>query len=394
MLRDAADVDATDVDVVVVGAGQAGLSSAYHLARAGIGHVVLDHSPRPGGAWQFRWPSLTYGKVHGMHALPGMELTGADPLRPSSEVIGEYFAAYEERFGLRVRRPVDVTAVREGAGGRLLVESASGNWSARALVNATGTWDRPFWPRYPGQELFRGRQLHTADYPGPGAFAGARVVVVGGGTSAVQHLLEVSGVAAGTTWVTRRPPVFREGAFGEAEGRAAVALVEERVRRGLPPRSVVSVTGLALTDAVRAGLDSGVLERLPVFDRITPTGVAWADGRSVDADVILWATGFRAAVDHLAPLRLREPGGGIRVEGTRAVRDERVHLVGYGPSASTIGANRAGGAAVREIRRLLARRPAAPQPAAGPGSPAGAGAAPSTGYSRSAVPASRASSVA
>ncbi|MFJ7777259.1 FAD-dependent oxidoreductase [Streptomyces yangpuensis] len=344
-----------DVDVVVVGAGQAGLSAAYHLTRAGLDHVVLDHAPRPGGAWQFRWPSLTYGRVHGMHALPGMELTGADPLRPSSEVIGEYFAAYEDRFGLRVRRPVDVSAVREGDGGRLRVETSAGVWSARALINATGTWDRPFWPRYPGQETFRGRQLHTADYPGPQEFAGLRVIVVGGGTSAVQHLLEIAEVAAETTWVTRRPPVFRDGGFGEAEGRAAVALVDERVRRGLPPQSVVSVTGLPLNEAVRAGLASGVLNRLPVFDRITPTGAAWADGSRVDADVILWATGFRAAVDHLAPLRLREPGGGIRVEGTRAVRDERIHLVGYGPSASTIGANRAGRAAVREIRRLLSR---------------------------------------
>ncbi|MFE3609516.1 FAD-dependent oxidoreductase [Streptomyces goshikiensis] len=357
--RDAAAGHAA-VDVVVIGAGQAGLSSAYHLARAGIGHVVLDHAPRPGGAWQYRWPSLTYGRVHGMHALPGMELTGADPLRPSSEVIGEYFAAYEERFGLRVRRPVDVTAVRDGADGRLLVESSAGTWPARALINATGTWDRPFWPRYPGQETFRGRQLHTADYPGPAEFAGARVIVVGGGTSAVQHLLEVSEVAAETTWVTRRPPVFRDGGFGEAEGRAAVALVDERVRRGLPPQSVVSVTGLPLNEAVRAGLDSGVLDRRPVFERITPTGAVWADGRRVEADVILWATGFRAAVDHLAPLRLREPGGGIRVEGTRAVRDERIHLVGYGPSASTIGANRAGGAAVREIRRLLTRETGSP----------------------------------
>ncbi|MFD3540448.1 FAD-dependent oxidoreductase [Streptomyces sp. NPDC058662] len=347
-------VAATEVDVVVVGAGQAGLSSAYHLTRAGLGHVVLDHAPRPGGAWQFRWPSLTYGKVHGMHALPGMELTGADPLRPSSEVIGEYFAAYEARFDLRVRRPVDVSAVRGGADGRLLVETSAGTWSARALINATGTWDRPFWPRYPGQETFRGRQLHTANYPGPEEFAGARVIVAGGGTSAVQHLLEIAPVAARTTWVTRRPPAFRDGSFGEAQGRAAVALVDERVRRGLPPLSVVSVTGLPLTEAVRAGLDSGVLARRPMFERITSTGAAWADGDRVDADVILWATGFRAAVDHLAPLRLREPGGGIRLDGTRAVRDERIHLVGYGPSASTIGANRAGGAAVRRIRRLLA----------------------------------------
>ncbi|MER6498034.1 NAD(P)-binding domain-containing protein [Streptomyces sp. NPDC001455] len=349
------------VDVVVIGAGQAGLSGAYHLRRAGLeperDFVVLDHSPRPGGAWQFRWPSLTYGKVHGMHALPGMELTGADDDRPSSEVIGAYFDSYERAFDLRVHRPVDVGAVREGDGGRLLVETSEGTYATRALINATGTWDRPFWPRYPGQESFRGRQLHTADYPGPDAFAGRRVVVVGGGASGTQHLMEIAEVAAETYWVTRRPPVFREGPFDQDRGRAAVALVEERVRRGLPPQSVVSVTGLPLNDAVRRARAEGVLDRLPMFDRITPTGVAWDDGRTIDADVILWATGFRAAIDHLAPLRLREPGGGIGLDGTRAVRDARVHLVGYGPSASTIGANRAGRAAVREITRLLGTPP-------------------------------------
>ncbi|MFB7927700.1 NAD(P)-binding domain-containing protein [Streptomyces sp. NPDC056039] len=352
-----------EVEVVVIGAGQAGLAGAFHLRRAGFGpdrdFVVLDHSPGPGGAWQFRWPSLTYGKVHGMHALPGMELTGADPARPSAEVISGYFDRYEQAFDLRVRRPVDVQAVREGSGGRLLVETSDGVWSTRALINATGTWDRPFWPRYPGQETFRGRQVHTARYPGPEGFAGQRVVVVGGGASGTQHLLEIAAYAASTTWVTRRPPVFREGPFDEDAGRAAVALVEERVRQGLPPRSVVSVTGLPLNDAIRRGIEDGVLDRQPMFDRITPTGVDWKDGRHVDADVILWATGFRPAVDHLAPLRLREPGGGIRIEGTRAAADPRIHLVGYGPSASTIGANRAGRAAVRDIRRLLTQEPVA-----------------------------------
>ncbi|WP_327328998.1 NAD(P)/FAD-dependent oxidoreductase [Streptomyces sp. NBC_01208] len=351
-----------ELDVVVIGAGQAGLSAAYHLRRAGLGpdreFVVLDHAPRPGGAWQFRWPSLTYGKVHGMHSLPGMELTGADDSRPSSEVIGGYFDAYEQRFGLRVHRPVEVSAVREGADGRLLVETSEGVYATRTLINATGTWDRPFWPRYPGQETFRGRQLHTANYPGPTEFAGLRVIVVGGGASGTQHLMEIAEVASETYWVTRRPPVFREGPFGEVQGRAAVAMVEERVRRGLPPQSVVSVTGLPLNGAVRRARDEGVLDRLPMFERITPEGVAWPDGRTVEADVILWATGFRAAVDHLAPLRLREPGGGIRVEETRAVRDARVHLVGYGPSASTIGANRAGREAVRSVTRLLDGVPA------------------------------------
>lgn len=354
-----------EVEVVVIGAGQAGLAAAFHLRRVGQrpdrDFVVLDHSPRPGGAWQFRWPTLTYDKVHGMHALPGMALTDADPQRPSSEVIGAYFDSYERAFGLRVHRPVSVLAVREAAGedGRLLVETSEGDFAARAVINATGTWDRPFWPRFPGQETFSGRQLHSSQYGGPEGFRGARVVVVGGGTSAVQQLLEIAPVAASTTWVTRRPPVFRAGPFGEEQGRAAVALVEERVRQGLPPRSVVSVTGLPMTEAIRQAREDGVLERLPLFERITPTGVRWADGRTVEADVILYATGFRAAIDHLAPLKLREPGGGIRMDGTRALRDPRIHLVGYGPSASTIGANRAGRAAVREIQQLLAREPVA-----------------------------------
>lgn len=361
-----------DVAAVVIGAGQAGLSAAFHLRRTGLepgrDFVVLDRATGPGGAWQHRWPTLTYGQVHGMHALPGMELTGAAPERPSSEVIGDYFAAYERAFGLAVRRPVAVRSVRSAADAadrRLLVTTSAGAWAARAVINATGTWDRPFIPHTPGRESFRGRQLHTAQYPGPDspAFAGQRVVVVGGGTSAVQHLLEISRTAASTTWVTRRQPVFREGPFDEEQGRAAVSLVEARVRNGLPPRSVVSVTGLPMTEAMRRARQEGVLERVPMFARVTPDGVVWEDGGRAGADTILWATGFRPAVGHLAPLRLREAGGGIRLDGTRVVRDPRVHLVGYGPSASTIGANRAGRAAVRDLRGLLEDRfPHTPEP--------------------------------
>ncbi len=97
-----------------------------------------------------------------------------------------------------------------------------------------------------------------------------------------------------------------------------------------------------------------------MFSEITAHGVRFADGTEQHADVILWATGFRASLDHLAPLRLREPGGGIRVEGTTVVRDPRVQLVGYGPSASTLGANRAGRvAALAAIDVLQRREPAA-----------------------------------
>ncbi|WP_158887734.1 NAD(P)-binding domain-containing protein [Amycolatopsis anabasis] len=345
-----------ETDVVVIGAGQAGLSAAYFLRRAGLpndsGFVVLDHGKRAGGAWQYRWPSLKLDRVHGLHDLPGMALGTPDGDRPAADVVSEYFDRFERVYDLPVRRPVDVLAVRHH-GDRLLVESAAESWAARAVINATGTWDRPFWPHYPGQETFTGRQLHTADYTGREEFRGKHVIVVGGGTSAVQLLTEIATVARGTTWVTRRPPVFHEGPFTPEDGRAAVAKVERAVRAGRPPASVVSVTGLTLTPEVARAREAGILDREPMFERITPHGVVWADGTEQRADVILWATGFRASIDHLAPLHLREPGGGIRMDGTRVVAEPRLHLVGYGPSASTIGATRAGRSAVHEIRQLL-----------------------------------------
>jgi cation diffusion facilitator CzcD-associated flavoprotein CzcO len=365
-------------DVVVIGAGQAGLSAAYHLARRGFmpaprvpagahpdgqsvrTYAVLDAEDGPGGAWRHRWKSLRMATVNGISDLPGIPQPDVDPAEPSSAFLTRYFAGYERELGIAVERPVKALAVeREDAdpAGRLRITTSDGAWSARAVINATGTWTRPFWPIYPGQFTFKGRQLHVADYVSAEEFRGLHVVVVGGGISAVGLLDEISKVTS-TSWFTRREPVWREAAFDRQAGHDAVALVEDRVRRGLPPQSVVAVTGLIWTPALRAAAARGVLERRPMFTGIEPDGVRLTDGNLLAADVILWATGFRAELEHLAPLHLRGPGGGIAMEGTRVAAEPRVHLVGYGPSASTIGANRAGRAAVAELLKLLASEPA------------------------------------
>lgn len=302
--------------------------------------------------------------VHGIAALPDMAvpdldgptLAGGEPAR---EFVADYFDEYEQRFAVSVLRPVRVSRV-ESAHDLLRVTADSGSWLTRTIVNATGTWDQPFIPYYPGIEKFRGRQLHTVGYTSPEDFAAKRVLVVGAGGSAIQLLGEIAPLAAATVWTTRRPPVWRTEPFDADVGRAAVALVEERVRQGFPPQSIVSVTGSILREQEQTAKDLGAYERRPMFDHLEADGARWADPSNGSGqaafeplDAIIWATGFPPVISHLAPLHLRGPHGGIQLDRTTAVVDPRVQLVGYGPSASTIGANRGGRIAAVAVKRQL-----------------------------------------
>jgi len=356
------------LDVVIIGAGQAGLSAAYYLARHGLAagrdFVVLDANPGPGGAWRHRWPSLTLGAAHAVHDLPGMKLGPANPAEPASAVVERYYGRYEAAFELPIRRPVKVLAVRPEAkndgglpadisGPPLAVETDRGVFTARLVINATGTWDKPHWPHYPGVESFAGRQLHTHDFRSVAEFAGQRVLVVGAGTSAVQFLLQLADAGVETAWSTRRPPEFTTREFNPDWGRDVERRVNERTAAGLPPLSVVGVTGLPLTQQYQNGIAAGTLVSRGPLGRLTPTGAVFSDGSVFEADAVLWATGFRTALDHLAPLKLREPGGGIVMDGVKVAREPRLLLVGYGASASTLGATRAGrAAALAAIERL------------------------------------------
>lgn len=350
------------VDVVVIGAGQAGLSAAYHLKREGLkagkGFVVLDDELGAGGAWQHRWDSLRLSNVNGINDLPGMKFADAVETDrtelQANMAVPEYYEKYEEKFELPVIRPIQVKEVVERKE-RFLIKTNGTQFTTRGIINATGTWKTPYCPKYPGWKKFKGLQLHTGEYKNAEEFSGKHVIVVGGGISAVQLLGEISKVTT-TTWVTRRKPDFRPYAFTQEKGREAVAMVEKRVREGLLPQSVVSVTGLPLTPSTEEMLKKGTLERKPMFKEITETGVRWPDGSEQDADVIFWNTGFKHSLTHLDPLNLKNEQGGIKMSGklaTQVESDHRIHLVGYGPSASTIGANRAGRVAVRELMKTL-----------------------------------------
>ena len=332
----------------MIGAGPAGLAVAYHLQRIGLvpatttgphrspTFVVLDAASAPGGAWQLAWPELTMADVPGFDDLPGVQRPEVEPHTPASSAVPAFLALYEQTFALHVRRPVHVRAVRDlGGPDRLLavetvetVGARARTWRTRAVVTATGSWSKPFWPAYPGRERFEGQQLHARDVRSVEEFAGRRVIVVGGGASA-GHLLQrlartaPASRAARTTWVTRSP-----------------GAVDVRAASGARPGELPAPR--------------------PMFTRLVPHGAVWTVGSVPDgvpthvrADVIVWATGYRAALDHLAPLRLRGPGGEIPTDGTQASRDARVQLVDYAPTAATTGADRAGREAVRNLRRTL-----------------------------------------
>ncbi|MEE1751966.1 ArsO family NAD(P)H-dependent flavin-containing monooxygenase [Streptomyces sp. SP18CS02] len=346
-------------DVVVVGGGQAGLAAGYHLRRQGLDHVILDAEAAPGGSWQHMWDSLHLFSPAEHSSLPGRLMPAqAGETYPDAGHVVDYLADYEKRYGLPVRHDTHVDAVRRAAG-RLLVETDTGTWRARAVISSTGRWSRPFLPAVPGRGLFTGRQSHTVNYRSPAQFAGQRVIVVGGGNSGAQIAADLAlDGRVEVTWVTQRPPRFLAD---DIDGRALFDVATAR-RRALDigrddPGGVASLGDIVAVPPVRAARDAGLLTAKPMFARLAADGAQWDDGSRSGADAVIWCTGFRPALTHLAPLNLRGPRGLIPTDGTRALGEPRLHLLGYGDwtgpaSATLIGVGRTARDAVREITQL------------------------------------------
>lgn len=341
-----------DVDVAVIGGGQAGLACGYHLRRAGLDHLVLDAQPTPGGAWRSTWPSLRLFSSPGHSSLPGWRMPDHPDLFPPVSHVLDYLTEYERRYDLAVERPVSVRDVRAGQGD-LEVVTDRGVLRARYVINATGTWSAPFVPRVDGAETFTGRQLHSAHYRGPRAFAGQRVAVVGGGNSGVQVTADLLDHARQVSLVSARRLRFLPD---DVDGRH---LFEEATARlGHPGGGEAAFVGnIVALPQVRRARAEGALRVRAMFDRLTPTGaVIGRDHLGLDA--IIWCTGYRPALRHLRSLRLRTSGGVPEVVGNRAVKDPRVCFVGYGdwtgPSSATlIGAGRTARSLVAELAAEL-----------------------------------------
>lgn len=346
------------LDVVVIGGGQAALSVAYFLRRTSLSYVLLDAEEAPGGAWRHAWTSLRLFSPAQVSSLSGWPMPPTSEGFPTRDHVVDYLARYEARYQIQVVRPVWVNAVERTSAG-LRVRSGDRWWDARGVVSATGTWRAPFVPVYAGRQGFAGTQLHSAAYVGPEPFTGQRVLVVGGGNSGAQILAEVSAVAE-TVWVTEQPPRFLPDGV---DGGVLFQWASERWKAQQEGRTAAVPAGglsdIVMVPSVVEARSRGVLVAREPFERFTTSGVCWADGTTMDVDVVIWCTGFRPSLAHLEPLGIVDDGR-VRVSGTRSIQEARLWLVGYGEwtgyaSATLIGVGRTARSTVEQVDEYLTR---------------------------------------
>ncbi len=297
-------------DVVIVGAGPAGLSVAGTLRRAGVPALVLDRG-RVGQTWRDVYPFVRLHTRREAAALVGRALPPTAPVFPDRAAFLAYLEAYARDEDLHVHGDAPIERVRrEGDLWRL--EGPTGSWSTRQLVWAAGVWSAPVRPTWSATSSFAGRAFHVADAWRLDELEGRRVVIVGAGNSAKDVAVAAARVAERVVVSVRDGAAFVPypsrwtqplGSWLRRWPARWVDVTLRAVRRpfpdlGLPWPSVpmhqtVPVVGFELVEEVRAGR-VGVR---PEAVGTTRTGVRFAGGGEEDCDVLVYATGFRPAVD-------------------------------------------------------------------------------------------------
>lgn len=348
------------LDVVVIGGGQSALTVAYFLKRTGLSYVLLDAEPVPGGAWRHAWDSLRLFSPSAWSSIAGWPMPTVADGTPGRDDVIDYLAQYERRYDFPIMRSTRVTHVEKIDDG-LRVFSDDCSWDAKAVISATGNWSQPVIPNYPGQALFEGQQLHSAQYVGPTGFEGKTVLVVGGGNSGAQIYAEVSKVSQ-AVWVTHEPPQFLPD---EVDGRALFKRATARLKAlqaGLePPQAQGGLGDIVMVPSVKEARDRGVLDSVRPFAQFTPTGVLWPSGSETQVDAVIWCTGFSPALGHLTSLGIVGEDNRVAVTENRSVDCPNLWLVGYGDwtglaSATLIGVTRTARDLVKQVQGYLSSK--------------------------------------
>lgn len=300
-------------DLIIIGGGQSGLATAHEALARGQQPIVLDASEGHGGSWPKYYDSLKLFSPARYSALPGLPFPG-DPNRyPSRDETIAYLADYADRLDAEVCQNERVHTVTAGRDGFMVKTSRGAEFRAPRVVIATGSFGKPWTPAIPGMETFAGRILHSADYRRPGDFAGGRIVVVGGGNSAVQIAVELARTAR-VSIATRQPLRWQQQRI---LGRDFHWWLDrtglDRARSGL----LLAKHGTPVVDdgGYRSAVRAGTPDRRDMFRRFTDDGVVWADGSFEPVDVIILATGFLPDVSFLPAAALNSSGIPLHLRG-------------------------------------------------------------------------------
>jgi cation diffusion facilitator CzcD-associated flavoprotein CzcO len=283
-------------------------------------------------------------------------MPGGSDYYPSRDDTIRYLEAYEERYQLPIERPVTVEEVRQEEN-EFVLTTSQGEYCSRAIISATGSFQRPYIPNIPGQKGFQGTILHSAQYQTSEPFQGQRVLVVGEGNSGAQILAEVSQVAR-TTWVTLNEPEFLPDDISGRDLFDYASAAYQAKKNGdsyTPP----SLGDIVMVPSVKQARQRGVYQSVRPFERFTAQGVRWTNGQEEVVDIVIFCTGFRPALDHLKSLGLIEPNGKVLTRGTQAEKMPGLWLVGYGgwtgfASATLIGVGRSAKKTVTEVENYFA----------------------------------------
>jgi cation diffusion facilitator CzcD-associated flavoprotein CzcO len=335
------------LDAVVIGAGPAGLAVSRELGRRGVQHVVLERGSEVGHCWVHTYDSLSLHTGKHMSTLPGLRFPRGTPLFPARDDFIDYLNTYARRFALPLQLGTTVHRVENAGGWRL--QTSAGEVHARALIAATGLMSNPVRADLPGSTEFRGRVLHSVDYRRPTDFAGNRVLVIGVGNSGGEIASELGragidvsiAVRSGANVVPLRIAglptqylAFLMRKLPRTAQERVVQLIRKRMDRRRPPvlprpnhspLDAIPIIGFHLVDAIAAGQ----VRLRGAIERLTPDGVRFADGSTDRLDVIILATGFRAALQPLAHLiRTDTRGFALRSDRVTSIDQPALYLVG------------------------------------------------------------------
>jgi putative flavoprotein involved in K+ transport len=303
-------------DVLVIGAGQAGLTVGYYLRQTGLRFLIVDAAEQVGSAWVQRWESLVLFTPRRLNAMPGLPFDGDPDREPTRHEVIDYLGRYATELELPVELGTPITALdhREG---RFVAESPAGTIEAGQVIVATGPFQRPRIPEFAASVAADVHQAHSTAYRRSEDVPPGRVVVVGGGNTGYQIAEELAAdhqvVLAVGSRQTPLPLRFLGRQifwWGTRLGVLSVS-VESRIGKRLSRRE--TLIGSSPRKAKRLGIDLK-----PRAVSASGRTVRFADGTESDADAIIWATGYRPDYSWIK-LPVVDAGG--RVRHRRGVTD-------------------------------------------------------------------------